>query len=134
MKKLHTLYTIGELGCVALLALLLLSCSRQVEVTRHLASCPVIFPDYKEVTVPRGIARSTSGWRRRGERWCLSSFPRMMEKRWRWMPMAMTSASVARIGNNSCRMLIVSRLRWSSIGRERAVHISLFGYLCQGMP
>ncbi len=56
MKRLYTLYTIGKLGCVALLALILFSCSRRVEVEKHLAQAPVIFPDYREVTVPRSIA------------------------------------------------------------------------------
>ncbi len=56
MKKLYTLYIIGKFGCVAMLALLLFSCSRHVEVSKHLASSPVIFPDYKGVTIPRDIA------------------------------------------------------------------------------
>lgn len=56
MKKQDTLYIIGKLGCVVLLAFLLFSCSRQVEVTKHLSSTPVIFPDYKDVTVPQDIA------------------------------------------------------------------------------
>lgn len=56
MKKQSTLYIIGKLGCMAWLAFLLFSCSRQVEVTKQLASKPVIFPDYQEVTIPQDIA------------------------------------------------------------------------------
>lgn len=56
MKKRYTLYIISKLGCVVLSVFLLLACSRRVEVTRQLASTPVVFPDYKEVTVPQNIA------------------------------------------------------------------------------
>lgn len=134
MKKLHTLYTIGELGCVALLALLLLSCSRQVEVTRHLASCPVIFPDYKEVTVPRGIA--PLHFRVEKERGEVVSVKFSTDDG--------KTVEVDADGNDIC----ISGKDWKQLlqdahsvsvevvvnREERAVHISLFGYLCQGMP
>ncbi len=54
MKILSTFYI--KCGCFAILTLLQFSCSRRVEVTKHLSATPVIFPDYKEVTIPQDIA------------------------------------------------------------------------------
>lgn len=56
MKKFNTLYVIGRYVCIAVFILFLFSCSHKVDIAKRLSSTPIIFPDYKNVTIPCDIA------------------------------------------------------------------------------
>ncbi len=56
MKKIDTLYIFGTAMCLYFLGALLFSCTYKIEADKQLSVSPQIFPDYKEVTIPREIA------------------------------------------------------------------------------